>query len=76
MKHRFQPVNTRSDETRCTIREGMATSFAGAVKRATTLLAASTLEGLPQSAHKPANEQLAVAGRAMKAGKTHFRSQV
>jgi hypothetical protein len=33
MKNRFLSVNTRSDQFRCTTREGMATSFAGAVSK-------------------------------------------
>jgi hypothetical protein len=33
MKNRFLSVNTRSDQFRCTTREGMATSFAGLVSK-------------------------------------------
>jgi hypothetical protein len=33
MKNRFPSVNTRSDQFRCTTREGMATSFAGPVSK-------------------------------------------
>jgi hypothetical protein len=62
MKHRFQPVNTRSDKFRCTTREGMATSFAELVsKRNAVNLLVNVLEGSLES-----------TGRGVSASHTQF----